>query len=302
LKLIIIIICLIAYFITKGGSIMVRLYTDDLNIGYGERLIVKDLNMEIPDKKITTIIGSNGCGKSTLLKAITRIISHQSGAVVLDGENISKESTKILAKKMAILPQTPESASGLTVGELVSYGRFPYQKGFGRLTKKDYEVIDWALEVTGTKDFKFRPVDALSGGQRQRVWIAMALAQETEMIFLDEPTTYLDMAHQLEVLELLQKLNVEQERTIVMVLHDLNQAARFADYMIALKDGEIVKAGNCEEVMNHAVLKKVFHIDAKIGRDPRTNKPMCITYNLLKGELQNEKTIIPIHPIIRANY
>lgn len=262
---------------------MVRLYTDDLSISYGERLIVKNLNIEIPDKKITTIIGANGCGKSTLLKAITRIISEQSGAVLLDGKNISKENTKTLARKMAILPQSPESANGLTVGELVSYGRFPYQKGFGRLTKKDYEVIDWALEVTGTKEFKFRPVDALSGGQRQRAWIAMALAQETEMIFLDEPTTYLDMAHQLEVLELLQKLNRDQERTIIMVLHDLNQAARFADYIIALKDGEVVKSGNCEEVIRHDVLKQVFSIDAEIGQDPRTNKPMCITYNLIKG-------------------
>lgn len=263
---------------------MVRLHTRNLSICYDELLIVKDLSVEIPDKKITTIIGSNGCGKSTLLKAITRIISRQSGTVVLDGKDIAKENTKLLAKKMAILPQTPESTSGLTVGELVSYGRFPYQKGFGRLTKKDYEVIDWALEVTGTTDFKFRSIDALSGGQRQRVWIAMALAQETDIIFLDEPTTYLDMAHQLEVLELLQKLNVEQERTIVMVLHDLNQAARFADYVIALKDGEIVKAGNCEEVITPDVLKEVFHIDAEIGRDPRTNKPMCMTYNLLKGE------------------
>ncbi|MGC4378397.1 ABC transporter ATP-binding protein [Fictibacillus sp. Mic-4] len=262
---------------------MVRLYTESLNIGYGEQLIVKDVSVAIPDKKVTTIIGSNGCGKSTLLKAITRIHKQQSGAVILDGENIAKENTKTLAKKMAILPQTPESANGLTVGELVSYGRFPYQRGFGRLSKKDIEAIDWALEVTGTSGFKFRPVDSLSGGQRQRVWIAMALAQETDIIFLDEPTTYLDMAHQLEVLELLQKLNTEQGRTIVMVLHDLNQAARFADYMIALKDGEIVKAGDCEEVMNRDVLKKVFQIDAEIGRDPRTNKPMCITYDLVKG-------------------
>lgn len=268
----------------NGGSDMVRLYTEKLHISYGERLIVKNLSVNIPDKKITTIIGSNGCGKSTLLKAITRIISHQSGSVILDGENISTERTKALAKKMAILPQTPESASGLTVGELVSYGRFPYQKGFGRLSKQDYQTIDWALEVTGTKDYKFRLVDSLSGGQRQRVWIAMALAQETDIIFLDEPTTYLDMAHQLEVLELLQKLNKEQERTVVMVLHDLNQAARFADYIIALKDGEIVKAGTCDEVITHDVLKKVFHIDAEIGRDPRTNKPMCITYNLLRGD------------------
>lgn len=282
---------------------MVRLSTDELSIGYGERLIVKNLSIEIPDKKITTIIGPNGCGKSTLLKAITRIISHQSGNILLDGKDISKVNTKILAKQMAILPQTPESASGLTVGELVSYGRFPYQKGFGRLSKKDYEVIDWALEVTGTTDFKFRPVDALSGGQRQRVWIAMALAQETEIIFLDEPTTYLDMAHQLEVLELLQKLNHEQERTIVMVLHDLNQAARFADHIIALRDGEIVKAGNCDEVISHKVLKKVFNIDAVIGHDPRTKKPMCVTYNLLKGETKHEKaTTTAIYTARSVNY
>lgn len=281
---------------------MIRLSTEELSIGYGERLIVKNLSVTIPDKKITTIIGSNGCGKSTLLKAITRIIPHQSGSVLLDGKDISKENTKALAKKMAILPQTPEGAAGLTVGELISYGRFPYQTGLGRLTKKDYEVIDWALEVTGTSDYKYRPIDALSGGQRQRVWIAMALAQETDIIFLDEPTTYLDMAHQLEVLELLQKLNQEQNRTIIMVLHDLNQAARFADYIIALKDGEIVKAGACEEIIVPEVLREVFQIDAVIGRDPRTNKPMCVTYNLLKGENQHEETISPVFATANSYY
>ncbi|GIN91640.1 iron-dicitrate ABC transporter ATP-binding protein [Siminovitchia terrae] len=279
---------------------MIRLYTDNLNISYGERLIVKNLRVDIPDKKITTIIGPNGCGKSTLLKAITRIIPPQSGTIVLDGKNIAKEKTKVLARKIAILPQTPESVNGLTAGELVSYGRFPYQKGFGRLTSKDIEVIDWALDVTGTSEFKHRSVDALSGGQRQRVWIAMALAQETEIIFLDEPTTYLDLAHQLEVLELLQRLNKEENRTIIMVLHDLNQAARFADYIVALKDGEVVKAGHCEEVINQHVLKKVFHIDAEIGRDPRTNKPMCITYNLIKGEQKNEKDFDSISTVAHA--
>lgn len=283
-----------------GGFNMARLYTDHLQIGYGDSLIVKDLTIEIPDKKITTIIGSNGCGKSTLLKAITRIIPHQAGSIVLDGGSISMEDTKALAKKMAILPQTPESASGLTVGELVSYGRFPYQKGFGRLTKKDHDVINWALEVTGITDFKYKPVDALSGGQRQRVWIAMALAQETEMIFLDEPTTYLDMAHQLEVLELLQKLNREEGRTIVMVLHDLNQAARFADHIIALKNGQIVKAGKSEDVIKRDVLRKVFQIDAVIGRDPRTNKPMCITYDLIKGEENHEKITHSIPALVGA--
>ncbi|MCM3490175.1 ABC transporter ATP-binding protein [Alkalihalophilus marmarensis] len=269
---------------------MTRLYTEDLRIGYGENVIVKNLSINIPDGKITTIIGPNGCGKSTLLKAITRVISSQSGNVILDGESIFTKDTKALAKQMATLPQTPESASGLTVGELVSYGRFPYQKGFGRLNKKDIEVIDWALSVTGTFDYKYRSVDALSGGQRQRVWIAMALAQETEIIFLDEPTTYLDMAHQLEVLELLQRLNEEEGRTIVMVLHDLNQAARFADHIIALKEGDIIQSGTSEDVIKNDVLKQVFGIDAVIGRDPYTNKPMCITYNLLKGEKHHEKT------------
>ncbi|WP_206919882.1 ABC transporter ATP-binding protein [Alicyclobacillus suci] len=267
---------------------MHRLYTDRLNIGYGDRLIVQDLTIDIPDKKITAIIGSNGCGKSTLLKALTRLISPQSGAVYLDGGSISKESTKDLARKMAILPQSPESPNGLTVAELVSYGRFPYQGAFGRLAQKDLDVIHWAMRQTGVSEYRYHAVDSLSGGQRQRVWIAMALAQETDIIFLDEPTTYLDMAHQLEVLELLQKLNREQERTIVMVLHDINQAARFADYIIAMKDGEIIKAGSSEEVITDDVLRAVFQIRAVIGRDPQTDKPMCITYNLLKEEENDE--------------
>ncbi len=280
---------------------MARLFTEDVSVGYGEKTIVKELQVDIPDQKITTIIGSNGCGKSTLLKAMTRIISHQSGSIVLDGESITRQNTKELARKLAILPQNPDSASGLTVGELVSYGRFPYQKGFGRLNKRDMEVIEWALEVTGTTEFKYEPVDALSGGQRQRVWIAMSLAQETEMIFLDEPTTYLDMAHQLEVLELLQKLNQEEGRTIVMVLHDLNQAARFADYIVAMKGGEIEKAGSPEEVIERDVLREVFSIDAEIGRDPRTNKPMCLTYNLWKGEQNHEKNTINNARLVSAS-
>lgn len=265
----------------KRGS-KLRLEIESIRVGYENKTIVHGLSLQIPDGKITTIIGSNGCGKSTLLKAITRILKHESGQVILDGQNISKMKTKELAKELAILPQSPESAHGLTVEELVSYGRFPYQKGFGNLSQKDKDVIDWALQVTKTEDFRVQSVDALSGGQRQRVWIAMALAQETDIIFLDEPTTYLDMAHQLEVLELLYRLNEEQGRTIVMVLHDLNQAARFSDYIVALSQGELVKFGTAEEVMVPEVLKKVFNIDPVIGQDPRTNKPMCITYNLLQ--------------------
>ncbi|OZS77582.1 iron-enterobactin transporter ATP-binding protein [Tetzosporium hominis] len=263
---------------------MVRLHAQDLQIKYGDRTIVDKLSVEIPDEKVTVIIGSNGCGKSTLLKAMTRIIPHQQGSVVLDGELIAKEDTKSLARKIAVLPQTPDSAGALTVKELVSYGRFPHQSRFGKLSKRDFEIIDWALEVTGTKFFESHPVDSLSGGQRQRVWIAMALAQETDMIFLDEPTTYLDMAHQLEILELLQKLNEEEKRTIVMVLHDLNHAARFADYIIGMKFGQIKTAGTAEEVIQKPVLRELFNIDAEIGTDPRTQKPICITYNLIRGD------------------
>jgi len=246
---------------------MVRLLTESVNIGYGERLIVKDLSVSIPDKKITTIIGPNGCGKSTLLKAITRIISLQSGDVVLDGKSISKEQTKKLAKKMAILPQTPESAAGLTVGELVSYGRFPHQKGFGRLTKKDYEVIQWAHEVTGTADYKFRPVDSLSGGQRQRVWIAMALAQDTPVLFLDEPTTYLDIYYQLEILELVKRLNEAFAITIVMVLHDINQAIRYSDRIIVMKDGRIHMTGKPQEIITEQLMREVYGVEVSIRHE-----------------------------------
>ncbi|WJY28386.1 MULTISPECIES: ABC transporter ATP-binding protein [Sporosarcina] len=263
---------------------MVRLATEQLQIAYGDQIIVDNMTVGIPNNQVTAIIGANGCGKSTFLKGMTRLIPRHSGKVLLDGADIAGEKTKALARRMAILPQTQEAASGLTVGELVSYGRFPYQSGLGRLTKADYEMINWAMTVTNTIQFRDRQVDALSGGQRQRVWIAMALAQETEIIFLDEPTTYLDMAHQLEVLELLENLNAEQGRTIIMVLHDLNQAARFADYLIAMKDGKVVKAGPAAEVIEPSVLREVFKIDAEIGVDPRSGKPMCITYDLLKGE------------------
>ncbi|MYL36977.1 ABC transporter ATP-binding protein [Halobacillus litoralis] len=270
---------------------MTRLHTDGLHVGYEDKRIVEDMTLEIPEGKITTIIGANGCGKSTLLKSIARIIPKQEGSIFLDGECIHNYPTKELAKKMAILPQSPEGAPGLTVGELVSYGRFPYQKGFGRLSKRDREVIDWSIEMTGMMEFKYQPVDALSGGQRQRVWIAMALAQETDLILLDEPTTYLDMAHQLEILELLERLNREEGRTIVMVLHDVNQAARFADHLIALKHGRIIKAGSGQEVIHKSVLRRVFNIDAEIVADPRTGKPICLTYNLVKGDRNDEENL-----------
>nr|WP_106781308.1 ABC transporter ATP-binding protein [Lysinibacillus timonensis] len=258
-----------------------RIQVRDINVSYDKTIIVNGLTIQIPDGQITTIIGSNGCGKSTLLKAMTRIIPFQKGQVLLDGAEIQQRPTKELARKLAILPQTQDSAVGLLVEELVSYGRFPHQSGLGRLTKEDKEMVEWAMEATNTLAYRKHYVDELSGGQKQRVWIAMALAQNTDIIFLDEPTTYLDMAHQLEVLELLQQLNEQQNRTIIMVLHDLNHAARFSHYMIALEKGSLVKAGTPEEVMTPDVLRKVFNIDAVISLDPRVNKPICTTYNLI---------------------
>ncbi|MCM3713319.1 ABC transporter ATP-binding protein [Halalkalibacter oceani] len=259
---------------------MGKLETKDLGISYGEIEIVKQLNITIPEGQVTTIIGPNGCGKSTILKTMSRLLKAKDGAVYLDGKAIHQTPTKELAQKMAILPQTPEAPNGLTVYELVSYGRFPHQKGFGKLKAEDRRVIEWAIDVTGMNEFADRTIDALSGGQRQRVWIAMALAQETDLLLLDEPTTYLDLAHQLEVLQLLERLNKIEGRTIVMVIHDLNHAARFAHYMIALNKGTVIKEGTANEVMTSDVLRKVFQIDAEIVTDPRTNKPVCLTYDL----------------------
>lgn len=260
--------------------------TENLDIAYDEALIVNKLNMHIPHGKITSIIGSNGCGKSTILKAIGRILKPCSGHICLNGKDIRTLSTLEIAKKMAILPQTPLAPSGLTVRELVDYGRFPHQRGFGKLTAEDKKIVTWALTVTKLQELEYREVDSLSGGQRQRVWIAMALAQQADLILLDEPTTYLDLAHQLEVLQLLYELNHKQNCTIAMVLHDLNLAARFSDYIIAIRSGVIIKHGTPKEIMTPEVLREAFHIDAEIVTEPRTGKPVYITYDLLKeGEI-----------------
>lgn len=260
---------------------MKSIETKNLDIAYDDTLIVRELNMQIPEGKITSIIGANGCGKSTILKAVGRILKPKKGVVHLSGQDISKLSTKEIAKKMAILPQTPTAPSGLTVGELVAYGRFPHQKGFGNLTEEDKRIVKWALTATKLSEFERREVDALSGGQRQRVWIAMALAQQTDLILLDEPTTYLDLAHQLEVLKLLYELNRNQKCTIVMVLHDLNLAARFSDYIIAIQKGAIIEHGAPEEVMTPEVLRKTFNINADVVIEPKSNRPVCITYDII---------------------
>ena len=253
--------------------------TKNLNISYGNVDIVKDLNLSIPEGKITTIIGANGCGKSTILKTLARILKPKSGEIYIAGTEINKQSSKELAKKMAVLPQSPKAPDGLTVQELIAYGRFPHQKGFGSLSKEDHDIVNWALEVTGISEFKDRTIDALSGGQRQRAWIAMALAQETDILLLDEPTTYLDLAHQLDILKLLEELNKKQGRTIVMVIHELNNAARFADHMIGVKKGKIVCEGTPKEVMTNQNLKEIFNIDAEIIEEPKSGNPVCLTYD-----------------------
>ncbi|TYP67374.1 ABC transporter ATP-binding protein [Paenibacillus methanolicus] len=259
---------------------MIRLTTSGLNIAYEERLIVEDLNIAIPQGKITALVGANGSGKSTILKTMARIMSPAAGAVMLDGKSIHKQSTREVAKQLAILPQNPTAPDGLTVSELVSYGRFPYQKGFGSLSKDDRAIIKWAVDATRMTEFSDRPIDQLSGGQRQRAWIAMALAQQTDILFLDEPTTFLDMAHQLEVLELLQELNLTANRTIVMVVHDLNHASRYAHHMIAIKKGKVAGEGSPVEVMTPDILREVFSIEADILVDPRSGVPLCLPYAL----------------------
>ncbi|MFK0524918.1 ABC transporter ATP-binding protein [Paenibacillus illinoisensis] len=269
---------------------MFRLETSKLDIAYEERLIVEDLNIQIPQGKITALVGANGSGKSTILKTMARIMNPKAGSVLLDGKSIHKQSTREVAKQLAILPQNPTAPEGLTVTELVSYGRFPYQKGFGSMRAEDKRMIEWAIEVTGMTEFHDRPIDQLSGGQRQRAWIAMALAQETDILFLDEPTTFLDMAHQLEVLQLLEMLNATANRTIVMVVHDLNHASRYAHHMIGIKKGKAIATGSPVEVMNCDVLREVFNIEADIVIDPRSGVPLCLPY-ALAGERQ--QTAVP---------
>ena len=269
---------------------MEAIKTIDLKVGYEDKhIVVPDFNADFIKGKITSIIGPNGCGKSTVLKAIGRIIRKEAGTVIINDNDIQNLKSKEIAKMVSILPQSPNAPASITCFDLVAYGRYPYQKGFGRLTKEDKDIINWALEVTNMKEFSSRPIAFLSGGQRQRVWIAMALAQQTDIILLDEPTTYLDLNHQLEVLELLTSLNQKEGVTIIMVLHDLNLASRYSDYLLAMKDGKIVKYGSSQEVLTHEILRTCFSVDGDIFIDEKTKKPACLNYTLLRKETEDEK-------------
>ena len=271
----------------EGEIIMEAISVKNLRVGYENNTIIEDMSLSIPKGKISIIIGANGCGKSTLLKTIARINKPTNGDIFINNKNIKKVKEKNIAKEVAFLPQGPVCPDGLTVRELVAFGRFPHQKMIGGLTSYDKEIIDWAIEETGLSEFADRGVENLSGGQRQRAWIAMTLAQETEIIMLDEPTTYLDMSYQLEVLEVLQKLNKEKNITVVIVLHELNNACRFADNIIGLKKGKIICQGRPLDVINKENLKEIYGIDANLTISEDGQYPICMEYDLFRGK--NEK-------------
>jgi iron complex transport system ATP-binding protein len=255
-----------------------RLAGRRLTLGYDARVVLADLDLAIPDGRVTVVIGANGSGKSTLLRAMARVLQPLRGAVLLDGKAIHERPTREVARALALLPQGVEAPGGLRVSELVAYGRFPWQRGFGAPTAADREAIGWALHVTATERLADRPVDTLSGGERQRAWIAMALAQRTDLLLLDEPTTFLDIGHQIEILELVRRLNAERGITIVMVLHDLNHAARYGDYVAALKDGGLLAFGNPAEVFLPETLRAVFGVRADVIRHERTGALLCVPY------------------------
>jgi len=253
-----------------------RLFADAVTIGYGDRVVVDDLDLAVPDGRITVIVGANACGKSTLLRGMARLLRPSSGAVLLDGEAVHARPTRDVAKVLGLLPQHPITPEGVTVVDLVGRGRHPHQGLLGRWSADDERAVAEALVRTGTADLADRPVDELSGGQRQRVWVAMALAQGTDLLLLDEPTTYLDVAHQVEMLDLLTDLNRRSGTTIVMVLHDLNLAARYADHLVAMKAGRIVAEGRPADVVTEHVIREVFDLESEVIRDPVAGSPLVV--------------------------
>lgn len=254
---------------------MIPLRTEHLSAGYGPREVLTNLNFEVPRDSFTIIIGPNACGKSTLLRTLSNLLPATSGRVLLEGRDIAAIPSKELARQIGILPQAPLAPEGITVRRLVAFGRHPYRGIFGGWTAQDAAAVDDALTKTHLTDLADRLVDELSGGQRQRVWIALALAQETDLLLLDEPTTYLDLAHQIDILDLCAELN-EAGRTLVAVLHDINQASRYATHIVAMKEGKILAAGRPEEIVTADLIGRVFGITARIVQDPETGKPLVI--------------------------
>lgn len=253
-----------------------HLVVENLSAGYGERTILDGLNLDIAPGYITSIVGANACGKSTLLRTLSRLLAPSRGQVLLDGKSVHHSPTRELARTLGLLPQSPIAPEGITVADLVSRGRHPHHGLMSRWSPHDDEAVAMALEVTKTADLADREVDELSGGQRQRVWIAMALAQETDVLLLDEPTTFLDVNHQVEVLDLLTDLNHSRGITIVMVLHDLNLAARYSDRLVAMAGGRLYAHGQPEDVLNEDMILSVFGLRSRIISDPISGKPMML--------------------------
>ncbi|MFD3978936.1 ABC transporter ATP-binding protein [Streptomyces griseus] len=252
------------------------LRAEGLHLGYDDRAVVSGLDLAVPPGRITAIVGANACGKSTLLRALARLLAPREGAVSLDGRALHTIPTRELAQRLGILPQAPVAPEGLTVIDLVNRGRSPHQTWWRQWTKADEQAVHDALAATGTTDLADRAVDELSGGQRQRAWIAMAVAQGTPVLLLDEPTTYLDLAHQIDVLDLVVDLNRREGRTIVMVLHDLNQACRYADHVIAMKKGDIVAEGAPADVITAETVEDVFGLRCQVTTDPVSRTPLVI--------------------------
>ncbi|MEU8710138.1 ABC transporter ATP-binding protein [Streptomyces sp. NPDC048565] len=247
-----------------------------LTLGYSDRVVVESLDLTVPPGKVTVIVGANACGKSTLLRSMSRLLAPREGQVLLDGRQVHRIPAKELARTLGLLPQSPIAPEGITVLDLVGRGRHPHQGVFTRWSEKDDAAVASALETTQTAELADRAVDELSGGQRQRVWIAMALAQQTDLLLLDEPTTFLDASHQIEVLDLLTDLNRSRGTTVVMVLHDLNLAARYADHLIALAAGSIHGAGTPAEVLTEETVETVFGLRSRIIEDPVSGKPLML--------------------------
>lgn len=251
---------------------------ENLYGGYVKNRILHNVNHEIWEGKITMLLGANGCGKSTLLKTIARLLPAEQGAVLLNGKDIHSYPTRALARELGFLPQSPQVPAGMKVYDLILQGRYPHQKPFMSFTPHDYAVAEEALREVRMQDFAGRSIDELSGGQRQRVWIALALAQETKYLLLDEPTTYLDIAYQVEILQMLHAINRRKGITMVMVLHDINLAARFGDTLIGMKQGAIYCAGSAQEVVTKAHMKAIYGLDCEVMEDPLHRTPMILPH------------------------
>ncbi|MBD0424906.1 ABC transporter ATP-binding protein [Streptomyces sp. NPDC052309] len=255
---------------------MTRLSARGLTLAYEDRTVVDALDLDVPDGEVTVIVGPNACGKSTTLRALGRLLKPKGGAVLLDGQALAELPTRRIAQQIGLLPQTPAAPEAITVGDLVARGRQPHQRWWRQWSEADERAVAEAMERTDVAALADRPVDELSGGQRQRVWIAMALAQETELLLLDEPTTYLDVAHQVEVLDLVRQLNHDKGRTVVVVLHDLNQAARYAGHLVAMKAGRVVAEGPPSEIVTAELVREVFGLDCVVVPDPVTGGPLVV--------------------------